>query len=73
MREKQTEEIHKIERKISLRWKALQALGAILIALSLLIDWPPQQDASLPDTSSFLVIVGALVVTAGLLLALQRE
>ncbi|NJN69746.1 MAG: LPXTG cell wall anchor domain-containing protein [Nitrospira sp.] len=73
MVEKQTEEAHDTERKVSLRWKVLQVLGGILIGLGLLIDWPPQPEASLPDTSSFLIIVGALVTTVGLLLALRRE
>ena len=73
MREKQTEEIHETDRKISLRWKVLQVLGGILIGLGLLIDWPAPQEANQPGTSSFLVIVGALVMTVGLLLALRRE
>jgi hypothetical protein len=73
MLEKQREEAHDTERKISLRWKVLQVLGAILMALGLLIDWPPPQEANLPDTASFLMIVGALLGVAGLLLALLRE
>ena len=73
MREKQREEVHETDRKISLRWKVLQVLGGILIGLGLLIDWPAPQEADLPDTSSFLVIVGAVVMAAGLLLALRRE
>jgi len=73
MREKQREEVHEADRKISLRWKVLQVLGGILIGLGLLIDWPAPQEADLPDTSSFLVIVGAVVMAAGLLLALRRE
>ncbi len=73
MQEKPPEEAHETDRQIAMRWKVLQALGAILIALGLLIDWSPQQEASLPDTSSFLVIVGAVVMAAGLLLALRRE
>lgn len=69
---KQREEAHNTERKISLRWKVLQILGAILMALGLFIDWPPPQEATLPDTDSFLVIVGSLVVAVGCLLALRR-
>lgn len=60
-------------RRISIRWKVLQALGAILIAMGLFVDWPPPQEANLPDTSSFLIIVGGLLGAAGLLAALQRE
>jgi hypothetical protein len=73
MREKQTQEAHETDRKISLRGKVLQVLGGILIGLGLFIDWPAPQEANLPDTSSFLVIVGALVLAAGLLLALRQE
>lgn len=73
MREKQREEFHETDRKISLRWKVLEALGGVLIGLGLLIDWPAPQEADLPDTSSFLVIVGGVVMAAGLLLALRRE
>lgn len=70
---KQREEAHDTKRKISLRWKVLQVMGAILMALGLFIDWPPPQEANLPDTASFLLIVGALIMTAGFLLALRRE
>ncbi len=73
MREKQREEVHETDRKISLRWKVLQVFGGILIGLGLLIDWSAPQETNLPDTSSFLVIVGAVVMAAGLLLALRRE
>ena len=59
-------------RRISIRWKVLQALGATLIAMGLFLDWPPPQEASLPDTSSFLVIVGGLLGAAGFLAALRR-
>lgn len=73
MLEKQREEAHDTERKISLRWKVLQVLGAILMTLGLFIDWPPPQEANLPDTASFFVIVGLLVMSAGFLLALRRD
>ena len=73
MPEKQREEAHDTERKISLRWKVLQVLGAILMALGFFIDWPPPQEANLPDTTSFFVIVGLLVMSAGFLLALRRD
>lgn len=60
-------------RRISIRWKVLQALGALFLALSLFIDWPPPQEAGLPDTSSFLAILGRLLSAGGLLAALRRE
>jgi hypothetical protein len=59
--------------RISIRWKVLQALGAVLIALGLFIDWPPPQEANLPDTSSFLIILGGLLGASGLLAAFRHE
>lgn len=59
--------------RISIRWKVLQALGAVLIALGLFIDWAPPQEANLPDTSSFLIILGGLLGAAGLLAAFRHE
>jgi len=72
--ERRTEEgSTETDQRISIRWKVLQTLGAALIALGLFVDWPPPQEANLPDTSSFLIILGGLVGAAGLLAALQRE
>jgi lipid-A-disaccharide synthase-like uncharacterized protein len=73
MLEKQKEEAHNRQWKISLRWKVLQVLGAILIALGLFVDWSPPQEANLPDTASFFVILGVLIMATGFLLALRRE
>ena len=61
------------ERPIALRWKVLTGMGALLIALGAFIDWPPPLDASLPETSSFLLVLGALVGAAGILAGLQRN
>ncbi|OQW33016.1 MAG: hypothetical protein A4E19_06615 [Nitrospira sp. SG-bin1] len=58
-------------RRISIRWKIMLVLGTILIALGLFVDWPPQE-ADLPDTASFLVILGGLLGSAGLLAVLRR-
>jgi hypothetical protein len=72
--ERRTEEKStEMARRISIRWKVLQALGAILIAMGLVVDWPPPQEASLPDTSSFLIILGGLLGAAGFLAVLRRE
>ncbi|HEX5545334.1 MAG TPA: hypothetical protein VFX10_07535 [Nitrospira sp.] len=61
------------DQRISVRWKVLQALGAVLIALGLFVDWPPPQEAGLPDTSSFLIILGGLLGAVGFFAALRRE
>lgn len=56
-----------LSRRLSLRWKVLQAVGAALIALSILIEWPAPSDPLLPETQSFLSILGVIVFVAGLL------
>lgn len=58
--------------RFTLRWKVMLALSVVFIALGMCIDWSPSQDASLPDTSSFLVILGVLLGCAGLLTATRR-
>ena len=58
--------------RVTQRWKVMLALSTILIALGICVDWPPSQDTSLPDTSSFLVILGVLLGFAGLLAATRR-
>ena len=60
-------------RGISIRWKILQVLGAVLIAMGLFIDWPPPTESNLPDTSSFLIILGGLVGAAGFFVAFRHE
>ena len=58
---------------MALRWKLLVALGCLLIALALLVDWPPPSDSSLPATRSFLLFLGAVVGAAGLIVGFLRE
>jgi len=52
-------------RRLSRRWKLLQVVGVALIALSMFIEWPAAADTSLPQTSSFLFVLGILVLMAG--------
>ncbi|NGZ09389.1 MAG: hypothetical protein CV088_08370 [Nitrospira sp. LK70] len=73
MSEKKSEAAHETDRRISIRWKIMQALGAALIAMGLFVDWPPPQEAGLPDTSSFLIILGGLLGAAGLLAAIRKD
>lgn len=58
--------------RFTLRWKVMLALSALFIALGTCVDWSPSQDASLLDTSSFLVILGVLLGCAGLVTATRR-
>ncbi len=58
--------------RLTRRWKMMLVVSAILIALGLCIDWSPHQDASLPNTSSFLVILGILLGFGGILTAIRR-
>ncbi len=66
------EDMAKTNHLFTLRWKVMLALSAILITIGTCVDWSPPLDASLPDTSSFLVILGVLVGCAGLLTATRR-
>jgi len=61
------EQAARISRRLSLRWKLLQGVGVALIALSMFIEWPAPADTSLPQTSSFLLVLGILVLVAGLI------
>lgn len=61
------EDVVLISQRLCLRWKVLQGVGATLITLSIFIEWPALADASLPQTSSFLLVVGVLVLMAGLI------
>lgn len=70
---KKSEAAHETDRQTSIRWKVMQALGAVLIAMGLFVDWPPPQEAGLPDTSSFLIILGGLLGAAGLLAAIRKD
>lgn len=54
-----------VSRRLSLRWKVLRVVGAILTALSLMIEWPLPSDPTLPATRSLLLALGVLVFVAG--------
>mgnify|MGYP003558938833 FL=1 len=71
MSEKQSQKNHETDRRITIRWKGMLALSIIFIALGLFVDWPPPQEASVPNTSSFLIILGGLLGAVGLLTALR--
>ncbi|TKB93207.1 MAG: hypothetical protein E8D40_03625 [Nitrospira sp.] len=72
MSEKQSQEAHETDRRITIRWKGMLALSIISIALGLFVEWPSPQEASVPNTSSFLIILGGLLCAIGLLTALRR-
>ena len=59
-------------RRLSLRWKALQALGAVLVAFAVTIDWPPASGPTLPPTRALLLILGACVFGAGIFAERRR-
>ncbi|MEK6586608.1 MAG: hypothetical protein AABZ24_09685 [Nitrospirota bacterium] len=73
MSEKQSREAHETDRRITIRWKGMLALGTALIALGLFVEWPPPQEASVPTTSSFLIILGGLLGAVGLLTVLREK
>ena len=72
MPEGMQEDVVEKKRRLALRGKVMLAVSAIVIGLGLCIDWSPPQDTSLPDTSSFLLILGVLLGCAGLLTATRR-
>jgi hypothetical protein len=72
MSEKQSKD-HETDRRITIRWKVMLSLGTVLIALGLFVDWPPPPEASVPNTSSFLIMLGGLLGAVGLLTALRGE
>jgi hypothetical protein len=51
----------------------LVGLGAVLLALALFVDWPPNADPSLPNTQAFLLLLGGVIGIAGLLIGFRRE
>jgi hypothetical protein len=59
------EEPATVARRLSRRWKLLQVLGAVLIALAGLIDWPHSSDPTIPATPLFLVTLGIIVLIVG--------
>lgn len=59
-----------LSRRLSRRWKLLQALGAALIGLAGLIDWLHISDPAVPVTPTFFLTLGTIVFTSGF--ALQR-
>ena len=64
--ESSDEQAAMISRRWSLRWKVLQGVGAALIALSVMVEWPLPSDPSVPATQSLLLVLGLLVFVAGL-------
>ena len=62
-----------VSRRLSFRWKVLQGLGAVLVALAVMIYWPTASDPTLPSTRSFLLMLGACVFVAGLLAERRRD
>jgi len=64
--ESSDEQAAMISRRWSLRWKVLQGVGAALIALSVMVEWPLPSDPSVPATQYLLLVLGLLVFVAGL-------
>jgi hypothetical protein len=59
------EEPAMVSRRLSQRWKLLQVLGAALIALAGLIDWPHYSAPTVPATPLFLLTLGMIVFIVG--------
>jgi hypothetical protein len=52
-------------RRLSRRWKLLQVLGAVLIALAGVIDWLHFSDPTVPATPLFFLTLGIIVFVSG--------
>lgn len=49
----------------------LQLLGVLLMILACAVDWAPPDDPTLPQTRSFMLLIGVIVGVTGL--ALKRR
>jgi hypothetical protein len=58
-------------RRLAWRRTFLEVLGIGLVAAAFMVSWPLAEDPSLPATRPFLLLVGLLVLAAGL--ALKRR
>ena len=65
-KEASLEESAVLSRRLSRRWKLLQVLGAAVIALAGLIDWPHCSDPTVPATPTVLLMLGIIVFVSGL-------
>jgi hypothetical protein len=57
-----------LRRRLARRRTLLELLGIALIVAGLVVNWPPSDDASIPATRPFLVLLGVLTFAAGLAL-----
>lgn len=46
----------------------LQVLGVLLMILACAVDWAPPDDPTLPQTRSFMLLIGVMVGVTGLAL-----
>lgn len=58
---------------MGLRWKMLLSLGTALLALALLVDWPQETDPSLPEARLFLLLLGGIIIIAGIVIRARQE
>lgn len=58
-------------RRVTKRCILLQVLGALLIVLACTVDWVSPDDPALPQTRSFMLLIGVIVGMTGL--ALMRR
>ena len=57
--------------RLTKRCILLQVLGVILMVLACAVDWAPPDDPTLPQTRSFMLLIGVIVGVTGL--ALMRR
>ena len=52
--------------RLTKRYILLQVLGALLMVLACTVDWAPPDDPTLPQTRSFMLLLGVIVGVTGL-------
>lgn len=57
--------------RLTKRCILLQVLGVLLMVLACAVDWAPPDDPTLPQTRSFMLLIGVIVGVTGL--ALMRR
>ena len=57
-----------VARRLAWRRIVLEVMGIGLVVAAFMVTWPPSDDPSLPATRPFLVLVGLLLLSAGVAL-----
>jgi hypothetical protein len=59
--------------RLTKRCSLLQVLGVLLMVLACAVDWAPPDDPTLPQTRSFMLLIGVIVGVTGLALMRRNQ